>query len=123
MSDQLVSKPVGVHLILADPWSKEWGQPHFYLVQSKQIVDEPVTNEPPSFDFCFGIESKVLGVCLTSTALLPGQTCDNELVAGNIAWVKWSAMRLDSDIAQFWIHQAPAILSNVPVYPLSHDLR
>jgi len=27
VSDQLVSKPVGVHLIFTDPWSKGWGQP------------------------------------------------------------------------------------------------
>jgi hypothetical protein len=26
--DQLVPRPAGLHLILADPWSKEWGQPH-----------------------------------------------------------------------------------------------
>jgi hypothetical protein len=25
--DQLWFGPAGVHLILADPWSKEWGQP------------------------------------------------------------------------------------------------
>ena len=27
MRNQLVSRPAGIHLILADSWSKEWGQP------------------------------------------------------------------------------------------------
>jgi len=26
--DQALPRPAAVHLILADPWSKEWGQPH-----------------------------------------------------------------------------------------------
>lgn len=26
--DQLVSRPAGVHLVLADPWSEGWGRPH-----------------------------------------------------------------------------------------------
>lgn len=28
MPDQPSLSPAGVHLIVADPWSKEWGQPH-----------------------------------------------------------------------------------------------
>ncbi len=27
VDEQCLPRPVGVHLILADPWSKEWGQP------------------------------------------------------------------------------------------------
>jgi hypothetical protein len=26
--EQRLPKPIGVHLILAGSWSKEWGQPH-----------------------------------------------------------------------------------------------
>ena len=34
VAEQCLPRPVGVHLILADPWSKEWGQPHATPVAS-----------------------------------------------------------------------------------------
>jgi hypothetical protein len=34
VDEQCLPRPLAVHLILADPWSKEWGQPHQAGLQS-----------------------------------------------------------------------------------------
>ena len=49
MSDQLISKPAGVHLILAEPWSKDWGQPHSDCCQMahQMLLDLRYSGSPP----------------------------------------------------------------------------
>jgi len=34
VDEQCLPRPAAVHLILADPWSKEWGQPHLFGLEA-----------------------------------------------------------------------------------------
>ena len=76
MSDQLISKPAGVHLILADPWSKEWGQPQistFQVHRSKPPPKVVVVDSGASEDLAQVGVWEFIGVgCLSASVFLLG---------------------------------------------------